>query len=144
MEVIFVVYADGQIVELDLSNGQVLRQIQTLQGQYVVTPSVTTSITRLGDPFNASGAIFIQHKNATKASILNCAEVCFFAIILSLLFDTHSLEPFGRSIYTCCYFWRNWNCYLCPCIEMWKLAFQRVTDWIYTCNIFKALYRPIQ
>lgn len=87
MEVIFVVYTDGHIVELDLSNGQVLRQIQTLQGQYTITPSLATSVIRLGDPFNSSGAIFVQHKASTKASILNCAEVCPHGLVEILLLN---------------------------------------------------------
>ena len=79
MESVFVVYADGTIVEADLVSGTVLRQVQSLQGAFHLSSAqVSTwpnSAASLASSLSSSSALILQNKNSSKAHFWSCFEV---------------------------------------------------------------------
>lgn len=79
MESVFVVYADGSIVEADLHSGAVVRQIQSFQGAFHLSAAQVatwpSSANSLASSLSSSTAIVLQNKNSSKAHFWSCFEV---------------------------------------------------------------------
>lgn len=79
MESVFVLYADGTIVEADLHSGAVLRQVQSFQGAFHLSASQIAcwpnSAASVASTLSSSTALILQNKNSSKAHFWSCFDV---------------------------------------------------------------------
>lgn len=157
MESVFVLYADGTIVEADLHSGAVLRQVQSFQGAFHLSASQIAcwpnSAASVASTLSSSTALILQNKNSSKAHFWSCFDVRggrkrskmktlqksrlprVYAALTHANTIQHMRKPSGRCFiwdsYAYSQIWRQWKGYIDFEYFLWKIPVERFAIRLY-------------